>query len=303
VRTHYHAANDLQGWGVSIDAPYVLAKINKVENAARLLNHFNPPFPQIRLLVVFGMEAMCNWYPNMVQRGLYDINDKLGMEEKSMELWENGYLNVAVPTDVIADGRLKLNAEGKPTLNGYTFDAVIFLNPQYARESTTQFFKNYVDSGGKLLLEGEATYNFEGKDISRVWQNIAGKATATSFSMDNVAKLGVSKNKLIDGVANEEGSYTFTSIESLQTDTLATFSFSYGNETFTGTYKGLAAIKVDSKGNLLKLAATSFSCLLKNGKSILSLSRAADVFISVENGTTKAIIADETKSIKILKHE
>ncbi len=44
IRTHYHAINDIQKWGVSVEQPEALVEINKVENAARLLNRFNPSF-------------------------------------------------------------------------------------------------------------------------------------------------------------------------------------------------------------------------------------------------------------------
>ncbi|MEP6746882.1 MAG: hypothetical protein ABJB86_04100 [Bacteroidota bacterium] len=298
VRTHYHAANDIDGWGVSIDAPFALKEINKVENAARLLNRFNPSFPAIKLLVVYGMEALYNWYPNLSERGLYDVNDHLGFERKSVELWQAGYLNAAVPTDMINDGRLKLNIAGKPVLNGYVFDAIVFLNPQYARKETTTFIKNFVAKGGKLLVEGNATRDFDGNDISADWKNIEDRAVATSFSLENIRKLGIKKNGLTDGVMNEDGSYTFTSIESLKTNTPATFSFVTGSNTFTGYYKGLVTIKVDEKGNLLKLAATGFSLLTKNGKSFIHLSKEADIFLVVQNGHLDITIADATKSIK-----
>jgi hypothetical protein len=300
IRTHYHAANDIQGWGVSIDDPAALLKINKVENAARLLNRFNPYFPQIKLLVVYGMEAIYNWYPDYAQRGLYDTNDKLDMENKSRLLWTSGYLNAAVPTDEIEDGRLKLNAAGKPELNGYTFDAVVFLNPEYAKETTTQFFQQYVNKGGRLLLEGTATHDFAGNDVSARWKAISLKAVATSFSVNNVAKLGIEKNPLTEGVANETGAFTFTSSESLQSDKPAVFSFAYHGDTYTGSYKGLAAIKIDAAGKLQKLAATAFSSLTKNGKPLVSLSKEADVFISVEKGIVHATVADETRSVKLV---
>ncbi|KAA9041206.1 hypothetical protein FW778_04000 [Ginsengibacter hankyongi] len=303
VRTHHHAANDVQGWGVSIDKPAALEKINKVENCARLLNRFNPPFPAIKLLVVYGMEAMYNWYPNKEDRGLYDINDKLGMEEKSIQLWQNGYLNAAVPTDEIEDGRLKLNADGKPVLNGYTFDAVIFLDPQYSKESTIKFFQQYVNRGGQLLIEGNATNGYYGNDITNPWANIESKAVATSFSLENVEKLGVPRNDLVNGVPNGDGAYTFTSIESLQKDSAVNFSFAYNGYTFSGNYKGLAAIKVDNKGNLQKLAATCFLSLKRNGVQIMHLSKPADIFISLENNKIDATIADSTKTIQLFRDE
>ncbi|MGD0340471.1 MAG: hypothetical protein ABSA76_02010 [Bacteroidales bacterium] len=301
IRTHYHAANDVQGWGVSIDKPEALEKINKVENAARLLNRFDPSFPAIKLLVVYGMEALYNWYPDSTQRGLYDINDKLGMENKSVQLWDNGFLNVSVPSDVIEDGRLKLNESGKPTLNGYTFDAIIFIGPEYSKKVTTEFFQTFVNKGGTLLIDGSVSHDFDGNDNMETWKNISDKAVATSFSLENVEKLGVAKNDLVDGVMNEKGSYTFTNAESLRTDTPAIFTFKCNNDTYSGTYKGLAAIKIDDKGNLLKLAATAFSDLKKNDKEILRLTKEADIFISVENGMENATIADSTKSVKIYK--
>jgi hypothetical protein len=301
IRTHYHAANDMQGWGVSIDAPYALAKINPVENAARLLNRFNPPFPAIKLLVVYGMEAIYNWYPNLKDRGMYDINDKLGMEKKSLELWNNGYYHAAVPTDLIEDGRLTLNAKGKPVLNGYEFDAVIFLNPQYAKTSTTQFFQKYVQSGGKLLIEGVTDKGFMGEDISNVWKGIASKAIANGYSLNNVAKLGIAPNQLVDGVSNGPGSFTFTNKTSLENNQASVFEFDYAGNHYQGTYKGLAAIAIDSKGNLIKLAATSFGSLSKNGQPILSLSKEADLFFENKNGQPKAIIADGNKQVQLIQ--
>lgn len=265
-----------------------------------MLNRFNPPFPDIKLLVVYGMEALYNWFPNLADRGLYDVNDKLKMEEKSKELWAKGYLNAGVPTDLIEDGRIKLNAAGKPVLNGHVFDAIIFIGPEYSKQFTLNFFQNYVNKGGKLLIDGNAFYNYYGKNIGSTWKNIVAKSVATSFSLDNVEKLGVKKNTLFDGVSNGDGAFTFTSVESLQTDKLATFSFIYNGNTFTGTYKGLAAIKVDSKGNVIKLSATAFGSVSRNGKELFHLSQPADVFISVQNGIMNATIADETKSIQLV---
>jgi hypothetical protein len=123
---------------------------------------------------------------------------------------------------------------------------------------------------------------------------------ATSFSVNNVAKLGIEKNPLTEGVANETGAFTFTSSESLQSDKPAVFSFAYHGDTYTGSYKGLAAIKIDAAGKLQKLAATAFSSLTKNGKPLVSLSKEADVFISVEKGIVHATVADETRSVKLV---
>lgn len=304
IRTLYHAANDHGRWGVSVDKPDVLAKINPVEDCTRLLNRFNPPFPDVKILVVYGMEALFDWYPNAAQRGLYDINDKLGMQKKSVAMWKDGYLNASVPSDVIEDGRLRLNSDGKPVLNGHVFDAIVYLYPQYSKERTIRFLENYVDRGGKLVIVGKVTRDYYGKDILNLWkEKVEDKAVATGFSLDNVAKLGVSRDTLVDGVSNGDGSFTFTNIKSLQYDKPATFSFKYHSNTFSGTYEGMAAIKVNARGELVKLAARKFGALYRNGKKIMYLSRPADLFLYFQKGRMRATIAGSSRSAKLYETE
>jgi hypothetical protein len=59
----------------------------------------------------------------------------------------------------------------------------------------------------------------------------------------------------------------------------------------------MAAVMVSDKGELLKLSATGFKELRKNGKSIFSLDKPADVFADL-GASPEVIIADATKSVK-----
>jgi hypothetical protein len=163
----------------------------------------------------------------------------------------------------------------------------------------TEFFRRYVDGGGKLLVEGPATRDFYGKDMTDAWQHITGKAVATSFSLENALRLGVGRNELPEGVLNEDGSYTFTSPESLASGKPAEFSFTSGKDRFSGAYKGVAVVRVDGEGHLQKLAATGFSSLSRNGVEVLKLSREADIFLSGGQVT----VADAGHSVRVYKSE
>jgi hypothetical protein len=298
IRTHYHAVNDVQGWGVDLATPAAFDGINPVERCARLLNRFNPSLPDIRLLVVFGTEALANWYPDTASRGTYDINGKLAIEEKVRALWDAGYLNALVPSDLIEAGKLRLNAEGKPVLNGRTFDAVIYLNPQYARESALSFLETYVAAGGKLMLEGTATHDFAANDIASRFGKLRQKAVAAKFEVAEVSRLGVAKTLLPDGCRNADGSYVFTDLASLTNAAPATFEVRFGKEVFSGDYHGLAATAADANGELLKFTAAGFQSLRQNGRVIFSLNRAADVFISRQDGAYKIQIAGDDQIVK-----
>jgi hypothetical protein len=303
IRTHYHAINDVQSWGVSIEQPLAQTQINKVENCTRLLNKFNPSLPKIKLLVLFGMESLANWYPNTLLRNGYDINGKLKIEEKAMQLWNAGYLNALIPTDEIEDGRLSIGANGNPILQGHKFDAIVFLYPQYAKKSTTKFIQEYLKKGGKLIVEGDCTTDFNGNDNAQEWKEILEKSVATSFSLEAVSKLGIKKNELQNGVITEDNSYVFTDTKSLQDTTLANFTFVHNGITFSGNYKGLAAIKIDSKNNIKKLSATGFLSLQKNGNTVLALNKPADVFIEVKNNKAYITIAGDKNETRIITNE
>jgi len=303
IRTHYHAINDVQHWGVSVESDSALIQISKVENAARLLNRFNPSFPKIHLLVVFGMEAQLNWYPDEQARNLNDINGGLDIEKKAKEIWDAGYPDALVPTDVIKDGRLTTGYDGKPVLQGHVFDAILFLYPQYAKESTLSFFENYVNRGGKLILEGDVTNGFDGTNIVNRWGAIKDRSFWGKNILGEIEKSGIPKNEIKDGVMNEDSSYTFTNVASFNSEKFAEFSFFQHGNQYTGRYKGLAAIKINADGTIQKLAATGFLELLKNGEVILNLNAPADLFLELKNSQYKIVIADTTGQVSILKNK
>lgn len=301
IRTFYHAFNDTH-WGIGLEQAPAIAALQPVENGARLLNQFNPSLPQIKLLVVFGNEALQNWYPNESARGKYDINSKLKIEEKAVAIWKAGYRSALVPSDLISEGKLTLNTNHQAVLNGHVFDAIIFLYPEYAKESTLKFIEEYVAHGGKLMLEGIATHDFDANEISSRFSVIQNNATVKGFSIASIGQLGIQKNGIKNGSFNVDGSYVFTNIQSLSNNHFASFSFYQNNNHFTGTYKGMAAIKLNEQGDLQKFAATQFGSIKKNGKEILGLNKSADLFVEKTNGALHAIIADSSKSIQLTSY-
>ncbi len=298
VRTHYHAMHDKRPNRFDLLMPDAIDGINKVERGARLLNKFNPSLPDIKLLVVFGMEALQDWYPNEADRGLYDINDKLEIEEKGVEIWNSGYLDALVPSDLIADGQLKIGSNGKPILNGHQFDAVIYLYPQYAKEPELKFLEEYENKNGHLMIEGKADHYFNANEISDRVKKIYSKATVKGYSVDDLSKLGISKNLLPNGCKNADGSYVFTDLKSIRTDAVASFSVNLDGDTYTGQYKGLAVIGADKKNGLKKFGASGFKELTRNGEVLLQFNEPTDIFISKQGTKYIITLADASKKIK-----
>ncbi|HVU45132.1 MAG TPA: hypothetical protein VHD85_03335 [Terracidiphilus sp.] len=283
-RLHYHGYNDTGRWGADLSTDTFLSKQNPVEQKIRLLNRFDPAAPQLPLLIVFGMPALLNWYPDESARNEFDINGSLQIEEKANAVWDAGYRCAVVPSDLIDNGSLKLNAKNQPVLNGHTFQALIYLYPQYAKQSTLAFLDNYTRRGGTLMLEGNATRDFDGNLIAGQFSQIAAHARVRGFSVDQISKLGVEKSPL-RGVGGEleDGSIVLTDLDSLSTGQSKTFSVEVSGRRFAGSYVGVFAIKVDADGHIEKLACGKCGVLSRDGHPILELKQPADLLLTRNN--------------------
>ena len=303
IRTHYHAINDKGAWGVSLESSEVAPTIWKVERMAKLLNHFNATYADCRILVIAGMEALANWYPDYGKRGRYDINNTLQFQEKVQEMWKAGYLNALVPTDLIENDVLTLNHEYKPMMNGHVFEAVVLLNPQYIKPKTADFIRRYVNAGGKLLLEGEAQNDFYANDLSEWQKEVAGKAVATRFSLENVAKLGILPNGYVEGNRCADGAVVVTDYLSLKNDSRTEFSIRVGNHVDTGKYQGMVALDIDETGTIKRLACGAFDELFRDGKSILKIKSPADIVLVTDKQGLKMTVVGSEKKNKLIYHE
>jgi len=285
ARIHYHGYNDTGRWGVDLSTAPFLSKINPVEQKIRLLNRFDPAAPDLPLLVVFGMPALLNWYPDESARNNYDVNGSLHIEEKVQAIWDAGYRCAVVPSDLIDNGSLKLDAKGRPILNGHTFRAVIYLYPEYSKRTTLAFLDEYTRRGGALMLEGNATREFDGTRVDTVFNAIAARARVKGFNVGKIADLGIEKSPLRDlGGELEDGSVILTDLDSLETGQPKAFSIDVNGHQFSGAYIGVFALKASPAGRILKLACGGCQSLSRDGRQILHLDSAADLVVTQTPG-------------------
>jgi hypothetical protein len=304
ARIHYHGYNDTGRWGVDLSTAPFISAINPVERKMRLLNRFDPAAPHLPLLVVFGMPALLNWYPDQGARNGYDLNGSLHIEEKVQAIWDAGYRCAVVPSDLIDNGSLKLDAKNRPILNGHVFQAVIFLYPQYAKRTTLAFLDQYTLRGGALMVEGSATRDFNGSQIDQIFAEIAGRAKVKQFSVDQIAELDVKKSPLREvGGELEDGSVILTDLSSLETGQPKSFSVAVNGHQFSGAYIGVFALKAAADGRILKLACGGCAPLVRDGREIFRLSIPTDVVLNRNAaGAYEAVLLGQpaSNSLKLL---
>jgi len=286
ARLHYHGYNDTGRWGIDLSSAAFLSKIDPVESKIRLLNQFDGAAPKLPLLVVFGMPALLNWYPDTAARNAFDLNGSLHIEEKAIAIWDAGYRCAVIPSGLIDNGSLQLDAANHPVLNGHTFQAVVYLYPQYATRTTIDFLTRFTAHGGALMLEGDATRDFDGKPMPELFQKVVAHARVRGFNVDRIAQLGVQKSPL-DGIGGEleDGSIILTDLASIETDKPKAFSVQVNGHNFSGSYKGVLAIKADADGTLRKFACGDCGTLSRDGRPLLELRKPADLVLTGEAGT------------------
>ena len=304
-RLHYHAWNDTGRWGINIAGQTNLDLIRRVEDKIRLLNQFDPAAPKLPLLVVFGMPAQINWYPDAENRSGFDINKSLGIEDKAKVIWDAGYPCAMVPSDLIDNRQLTLDAENHPVINGHRFAALVYLYPQYAKPPTLQFLEGYARAGGKLMLEGTATHDFSGEDIRSRFEQLAARATVNGFDVAKLGRLGVQTNRLDGGAFMEDGSVVFTDFGSWKSGVPKSFKVRLAGHEFSGGYVGVCALKVTPDGRPEKFACGGFSELRRDGQVIISQEQPADLVITCNaHGEYHALVVaprgEDTVKLKML---
>ncbi len=261
-RVHYHGWNDNTGrWGIDLSDTEKYSAIRDVELKIRLLNHVVPAKPKLSVLVVFGMPALIDWFPDESARSPWDINTPLttNIENTAAAVWKANYLCALLPSDFIDNGQITFDAAGHPVVNGHRFDCMVYLYPQYAKESTLQFLDRYTKAGGKLMLEGDATRDFYGNDIAGQFERIAARATVHGFDVNQLSELGAQTNSLADGAFMEDGSVVLTDFPSWRRHRAQPFSVKLAGCQFSGSYLGVCALKVNEAGDVEKFACGGFT--------------------------------------------
>jgi hypothetical protein len=209
-----------------------------------------------------------------------------------------------VPSDLIDNGSLKLDAKNRPVLNGHIFQAVIYLYPQYAKRSTLAFLDQYTLRGGALMMEGSATRDFNGSKIDQIFAEIAIRAKVKQFSVDQIEELGVERSPLHEvGGELEDGSVILTDLDLIESDQPKPFSVEVNGHEFSGAYIGVFALKAAADGRILKLACGGCATLSRDGHEILRLDKSTDVVLTRNAaGTYDAVLLGQPASntVKLL---
>lgn len=175
--------------------------------------------------------------------------------QKCEELWNNGYRCVLVPDYLIEDGKLAINND-KVVYNGFEFSHVLFLYPQYAKETTYEFLNSAHDNGVNIAVVGKYGKDFYGNTA------VLSAPHYKEFDLNILEELKTPKSAIENGCVYDDNSFSLVS-NGILTKKEVEFDFIVNDKRFFGKHTGLLAYR-----NNEEAFATSGSVLYADGKKI-----------------------------------
>lgn len=232
-REFHHAYNDdVWGKGFKGDDMEFLENIRKFDEEGRRLAPLQANvMPRMDGLVVFGMPAIFNWYPDAKARNIWDIDGSLRVQEKANELWELGYRVALVPDSKIEQGVLRLE-NGKFVYNGRAFTHCVFLYPKYSKRCVYDFLNAASAARIPLAVVGRADIDFEAQPVSFCGLHY------DVWSPKIVEAIGMRKSAIPGGCVYDDGSYCLVS-DALITGRSTQFDFVLDGVRHVGSHTGV----------------------------------------------------------------
>lgn len=269
----------------------------QAESRIRLLNYITESPLDCPVAVIFGHTAAMNW------AGPYYNDAGMPLVDR---LWKEGYATDLIPTSEIENESLRVDEKGRICYGDQKYAAVVLYHPEFERNEIAQFFQKAGRGDTALFRIGKWTRDFEGRpvngesllpksmadsgDLDKAMAGLLGvmakkqipKQTPATMVLDNTlfelrdfesksyAPPSAGISRLIDGTVICIAGTSSVSGDSIVTD------MKIRNQTASIDAKGVAAVRVNERGQLDALAAGGLR-YFKLGNFEISLNEPADL--------------------------
>jgi hypothetical protein len=272
-------------------------ELMRAESRIRLLNYISDSPLDCPVAVIFGHACAMNW------AGPH--HNDVGMELVD-SLWKKGFPADLIPTSEIENGSLRVDTEGYITYGNQRYSAVVLYHPEFEKKSTAEFFSKANTENTAMFRVGDWTRDFNGAltEGNNLLPESMMECTGISESYLKIADVLEKKSILPQTPATEiidnkyfglrgfnhsscspattgfcrliDGTVIYIAGSSdLSGDTIRT-EFLIRDYSVSIDAIGVAAVRLDEKGQLQSLAAGSLS-YFKTGDFEIRLNERMDI--------------------------
>lgn len=261
------------------------ADLMRTECRIRMLNFISSSPIDCPVAVIFGHAALVNW------AGPY--YDDCGADIV-LGIWQTGFPVDLIPTSEIANGSLKISADGHVQYGSQQYRAAVLVNPEFEDVSTSDFFREVNPDKTAMFRLGEWTRDFNGEDIDGAallpikMVRFSNAESIIKSVTEYLQIIGEPEQAPIYGEAATalpglsgscrltDGTWIYVSAEENLLGDSINGVFQFEGQTVKADAVGLLAVRFDPKGNLEALAAGGLRTFECSGLSI-DLDGSADV--------------------------
>ncbi len=251
-----------------------LDTINQMEKRISMLDTVQSRQPDSRVLVIFGMEAVTNWYLNQKAARIVRTEGRFpGILRYVSGLFDE-YLCDLVPSTEIS-GKSVQYKQGILSYGTQQYDALIYLETECMDESVKEFITDYARDGKPLMLAGTCEYYKDGKSAKADYENLRKLADASFEKIPDIRttvawlkKHSIAANRWINGCRYQDGTAVFTAKGSQPYKNYLTVNCNIDGCDIAFEGEDFLVVKC-KEGELMELHTPSEYSMIVNGKKIL----------------------------------
>ncbi|MBN2317326.1 MAG: hypothetical protein JXM79_25610, partial [Sedimentisphaerales bacterium] len=289
----------------------VRSKVMQAEARVRLLNLISNSPVDCPVAVVFGHACAMNWAgPAYDDVGLI-LTDRL---------WREGFYADLIPSSEIGDPVLRINDERFIQYGPQPYSVVVLYHPEYEPPATAEFFREAAKGRTTLFYVGQWTQDFnaqsfDGKaalpaamkkmpDVATCGDQIVAKLRELGVKSHSPATWTTQWNRQLATAAPDQRGHLrlldgtqimLSGKEHVEGDPIRA-EFDIGGHKVFMDAVGVAAVRLDSNGDLEAFAAGGLKRLSAPGLTIELLER-ADIAYWHENGRPRGVYQGRQKNI------
>ncbi len=193
--------------------PGMLESVSDIEEVVGLANLFQRAPVKSSVAVVMGYPAAINWTVNTNEDGVWNMAEGAFCDafRTACELFKAGYVCDLISSYEIDDGDLAFR-NGKVVYGSETYDALVYVRPEFSKQSTFRFLETLARSDFPLAVLGACDSDSDGRPAEDTFAAIASRARMAIPEVDTGAVIsalenwGIARNDVPNGCRYQDGS-------------------------------------------------------------------------------------------------
>ena len=276
-----------RGCVMELSGPGDLESVSQIEEIVRLANLFQRTSAKSNVAIVLGYPAAVNWKVNVEDGWHWDMRKGAFCDafQAASDLFKAGYVCDLIPSYEIDDDDLRF-ADGGLSYGSETYDALVYVRPEYSTSASLAFLDSVVSSGFPTAILGGCGQDAPGVNAADRLTSIAGRARLALAEADPAPVIealkewGISANDVPNGARFQDGSVIVCNKGRMHRgEKLKVRGVEVSGHVVDADCEDAFGIALDENGEIDRLFAGALREVRIDGEAAVKLALPSDIYI------------------------